>query len=172
MKDRYTLLADANNEKFKAYFEQLFSEANLPGPDYYEFAKMVEAMAALPDERTRYVTAFAGLKVQGLDKEKLVSSAQQYLQLLDNDAAYFSNTINATLHEKVEMEKQQLEEKSKRIQELTREIQDLNNEIAVIGNEIKENEEKIASNSSGYNMELERFKAKISDDLNKINQMI
>jgi uncharacterized protein YoxC len=163
---------DTINAKFKTYFEQLFSEANLPGPGYYEFSKMVEAMMSLPDERTRYLTAFAGLSVQGLDKSKLVKSAQQYMQILNNDAENFNNTINATLHEKVEMKKQQLEEKSRRINDLTREISDLNNEIAAIGNEIKENEEKIGANVSGYNNELERFKAKISDDVNKINQMI
>src|SRR5689334_3157398 len=59
----------AGNSKFAAYFDKLFSEANIPGPDYYEFSKMIEVMKAVPDEQVRYTTAFAGLSVQGLDKQ-------------------------------------------------------------------------------------------------------
>jgi len=57
--------------KFAAYFDKLFREANLPGPDYFEYSKMLEAMQAVPDEQVRFITAFAGLSVQGLDKQKL-----------------------------------------------------------------------------------------------------
>ncbi len=73
------------NEKFKSYFDRLFQELNLPGPDYYEFSKMVDAMASIAEERTRFISAFAGLTVQGLSKEKLLQSAQTYLQLLEED---------------------------------------------------------------------------------------
>ncbi len=41
-------------------------------------------MQVVPDEQIRYITAFAGLSVQGLDKQKLLTTASQYLQLLEN----------------------------------------------------------------------------------------
>ena len=81
---------NADADKFNHYFNKLFEEANIPGPDYYEFSKMVEAMRSIPDEEARYVAAFAGLNVQGLDKTRLLSTASEYLQLLDKDAANFS----------------------------------------------------------------------------------
>src|ERR1700733_13618110 len=74
------------NSKFIRYFDKLFSEANIPGPDYYEFSKMIEAMNDIPDERARLCAAFAGLNVQGLNKLKLLSTAGDYLKLLDEDA--------------------------------------------------------------------------------------
>lgn len=160
------------SEKFNAYFSKLFQDSNMPGPDYYEFSKMVDAMQIIPDEKTRYLSAFAGLSVQGLSKDRLVESAAQYLKILDADAENFNSTLNVALQDKVEQKRKQLEEKSKRIQELTREIQDLNNSILVLGNEIKENEEKIKDNQSGYSSELQKFKSKIEQDVQKIKTIL
>ncbi|MDQ6815480.1 MAG: hypothetical protein M3040_17245 [Bacteroidota bacterium] len=163
---------EASLEKFKTYFDNLFKDANLPGPDYYEFSKMIEAMQSIPEEKTRFLSAFAGLSVQGLNKEKLLESAEQYIYILNADAENFNASINAALNEKVEFKKKQLEEKSQRIQELTREINDLNNEIMVIGNEMKENEEKINSNLHGYGAESEKLKAKIEANIQKIRNLL
>jgi hypothetical protein len=162
----------AGSEKFKQYFTTLFQEANMPGPDYFEFTKMIEAMKTVPEEQQRYLGAFAGLSVQGLDKAKLVSSANDYLKILDNDAKNFNSTVDATINEKVQAKKTAVEEKGKRIQELTREITDLNNQMQLLTAEIKENEEKIKNSTGSYTAELENMKQKISNDIAKINKYI
>ncbi|MGF7473722.1 hypothetical protein WFJ45_23560, partial [Salmonella enterica subsp. enterica serovar Minnesota] len=69
------------------------------------FTKMIEVMRSIPNEQIRYTTAFAGLTVQGLDKQKLLSTAAQYLQLLETDAANFNSTVDAALQEKVHEKK-------------------------------------------------------------------
>lgn len=162
----------AANSKFAAYFDKLFSEANIPGPDYYEFSKMIEVMKAVPDEQVRYTTAFAGLSVQGLDKQKLLSTAAQYLQLLETDAANFLNSVDTALKEKVHEKKKMMEEKEKRIQQLTQEISNLQNELITLQGEIKENEEKIEANTGGYKYESEAFKSRIAFDIEKIKRYI
>ena len=162
----------SGSDKFKQYFANLFQEANMPGPDYFEFTKMVEAMKTVPEESNRFNGAFAGLSVQGLDKEKLLSSANEYMTILDADAKNFNATIDATVNEKVQAKKIALDEKGKRIQDLTREITDLNNQMQLLTAEIKENEEKIKNSSGGYLVELENMKAKISNDITKINKYI
>ena len=167
-----TYVSSDKSEKFNAYFSKLFQDSNMPGPDYYEFSKMVDAMQMIPDEKTRYISAFAGLSVQGLTKDRLVESAAQYQKILDADAENFNSTLNVALQDKVELKRKQLEEKSKKIQDLTREIQDLNNSILVLGNDIKENEEKIKDNQSGYASELQKFKSKIEQDVQKIKTIL
>jgi hypothetical protein len=160
------------SSKFKDYFEKLFNEANIPGPDYYEFSKMIEVMKAVPDEQVRYITAFAGLTVQGLDKQKLLSTAAQYLQLLDTDAANFHSSVDAALQEKVHEKKRSMEEKNQRIQQLTQEITSLQHELLLLQNEIKENEEKIEANTGGYKSESEAMRNRIAADIEKIKRYI
>src|SRR5215207_2111901 len=96
-----TLPVRESSEKYCAHFEKLFGEANAQGPDYFEFAKMTEAMAGIPDEKARYAAAFAGLRVQGMDKEHLLGTAAHYLQVLEQDARDFDNSLTAALNEKV-----------------------------------------------------------------------
>jgi hypothetical protein len=166
----YTI--QVSSSKFKDYFEKLFREANLPGPDYFEYGKMLEAMQALPDEHVRFITAFAGLSVQGLDKQKLLSTAAQYLQLLETDAQNFHSSVDAALQEKVIEKKRQMEEKEKRIQQLTQEISVLQNDLLNTQAEIKENEAKIEANTGGYKYESEAMKNRIARDIEKIKTYI
>ena len=161
-----------DKDKFKHYFNTLFEQANIQGPDYYEFSKMIEAMNSIPDEKARYAAAFAGLKVQGLNKETLLSTASEYLQILDTDALNFNSTIDATLHEKVVCKKQEIEQKNKRIQDLSQEIAELQNNIIVLENEIKDNEQKLENNSNCYQRESLNMKNMIASDIEKIKRHI
>ncbi len=160
------------DDRFVQYFEKLFKDANLPGPDYFEFSKMIDAMNSIPDERSRYAAAFAGLSVQGLDKAKLMSTAAEYLRILNADAANFGSTVDAALQEKVFLKKKQTEEKAMRIQQLKSEIDELYRQIELLTGEIRENEEKIESNSGSYKRESDTMKMRIEKDIEKIKQHI
>jgi len=154
------------------YFDKLFSDANIPGPDYFEFSKMVAALKAVPDEFTRYSAAFVGLQAQGLTKEKLLSTAQEYLKVIDTDATHFHSTVEAALQEKVQNKKAEAEEKANRIQTLSKEINELQNQIAALQAEIRDSEQKITGRSGDYTVESTARKQQIAADIENIKQYI
>lgn len=162
----------ATDHRMVEYFDKLFSDANIPGPDYFEFSKMVAALKAVPDEFSRYCAAFAGLQVQGLTKEKLLSTAEEYLKVLDTDAAHFHSTVEAALQEKVQNKKAEAEEKATRIQALTKEINDLESLIAALQAEIRDSEQKITGRSGDYTSESADRKQQIAADIERIKQYI
>jgi len=161
-----------NNDKFRQYFDKLFADANIPGPDYFEFSKMIAAMSSIPDEKARYSAAFAGLQVQGLDRQKLLSTASDYLRVLETDAGNFHSTVDAAIQEKVTGKKKEMEDKEQRIRQLSEEINGLQQQIALLKNEVRDNEQKIEQSTGGYKAAMENMKSRILLDIEKINRFI
>jgi hypothetical protein len=164
--------APPGDQRFAAHFDKLFADANIAGPDYYEFARMIIAMQVIPDERSRYVAAFAGLQAQGLDKDKLLSTAGQYLHVLGEDAESFQRTVDAALQEKVQSRSLEAEEKSRRIQTLSNEIAELQTQIGAMQKEIRENQQKLEASRAAYSAESERRRLQIQTDIEKINHFL
>jgi hypothetical protein len=163
--------ASADN-RMAEFFDNLFMEANIPGPDYFEFSKMVAALKAVPDEFSRFCAAYAGLQVQGLTKEKLLSTAEEYLRVLDTDATRFHSTVEAALQEKVHGKKAAAEEKSERIRALSKEISELQAQIVALQAEIRDSEQKITGRSGDYTAESAARQQQIAADIEKIKQYI
>jgi hypothetical protein len=164
--------------KFMQHFDGLFDKANLPGPDYYEFAKMCQAMSALSDD-TKFTAAFSGLQVQGLTKVKLLESAQHYIAIIDEDATKFNTAIDqkilADVKQKrdiIEKKKQALTEKVKLIAQLQAELETDNKEIVTLTSDTNDQERKATEKGAIYKQACQMKKDQISGDLTKINTYI
>jgi hypothetical protein len=170
----------ADISKFTAHFDDLFDKANLPGPDYYEFSKMVKAINAPGmSEDMKMTAAFAGLGVQGLTLEKLTSSAQKYVEIIDQDAQQFSATLNGKINSELESKKQSakqltdnLIEKERVISKLQQELADDRLSIERINSEVIEQENSIASKAASYTQACEARKNEIASDMQKINSYL
>lgn len=164
--------------KFMQHFDELFDQANLPGPDYYEFAKMCQAMSALPDD-TKFNAAFSGLQVQGLTKVRLLESAQHYIAIIDEDAAKFNTAIDqkilADVKQKratIEKKKNALNEKVQLIAQLQAELNTDTVEISTLTLDADDQERKATEKGIIYKQACQLKKDQISGDLAKINNHI
>lgn len=162
----------AADDRYAEHFDKLLRDANIPGPDYYEFARMIAVMQGIPDEAARYNAAFAGLQVQGLNKQQLLDTASEYLRVLLTDAGQFQATVDASYQEKVRGKEGEATEKAARIQALSQEILQLQQQIGVLQDEIRTSKEKLAGGNSAYTAESRRREQEIRRDIEKINQYI
>ena len=171
-----------NNEqdlsKFNDHFNDLFDKANLPGPDYYEFNKMCQAMATLSDD-VKFPAVYGGLQVQGLDKKKLTESAAHYINIIDEDQKKFNGAIDAQILGEANKKKATILEKAKKlgekealIKQLQEEIANDTVEITKLNTEAADLERKANEKSTIYKNACDARKASITSDIAKINTYI
>jgi chromosome segregation ATPase len=175
-----TSLNSEDIEKFEKHFDSLMNGANLPGPDYFEFCKMMDALEnSVPDEKTRYTAVFASLSVQGLNKDTLINSAAKYKTVIQDDKTKFELAVNDKLKGEVESRKTQLKDlenkivqNSEAIKKLTQEITDAQSKMQTLSAEVGEKESKIKTNLDGYTIACEAMLNKINLDIQKIQSLI
>lgn len=168
-------LTNEEMDKFAQHFEGLLKGANLPGPDYYEFTRVMDTLAGpIKDEATRIAAAFQSLAVQGLTKEKLFSSAQQYIDIIEKDREGFQAAVDSKAQEEITARKQRLADLEKdiknasdQINQLTAVIAKSKNESSQLQTEITETETKIKRNESAYQAACDAVINKIKMDIEK-----
>ncbi|MDB5035016.1 MAG: hypothetical protein JWQ98_2257 [Chlorobi bacterium] len=169
-------LSKEDVDKFEKHFSGLMDRANLPGPDYYEFFKMMETLEAhIPDEGARMAAVFATLSIQGMTKEKLLESAGVYGRLIDEDSVQFHKAIADKDASEVEGRQQnikdlegKIQKNAEQIQALTKQITEFQTQIAALTKEAGLEKQRIEINSSAYRIASQAMSAKIQSDIQKI----
>ena len=159
---------------------EAIDKANIDGFDYYEFAQMLQALKpTLPSEQTLFQTAYTSGKVMGATKEKLIQTANVYLDVLNKKAQEFENACQAKIDELVTGREKELknmegmiQEKAAAIQKLTEEINQMTAQKTQITNEIGENKVKIETKRNNFKATLQVFTGRIQGDIEKINRYI
>ena len=163
-------------DKFEKHFDKLFDQANLPGPDYYEFMKMMETLEAhIKDEKARISATFASLTIQGLTKDKLVETANKYKEIITSDKVQFEKIANQKSEQEIGQKRKDLKgleetivRNSEMIQKLTKEITEAQTALGSLKAIIGEEEQKLARNKQGYLFACEAMLKKITEDIQKI----
>ncbi len=173
-------LSQADLGKFVKHFEQLFDNANLPGPDYYEFWKMMDTLEAhIPDENARIQAVFATLSMQGLNKPSLIDSAGKYKTEILRDKSNFEAAVQQKSDAEISGRRssiQQMEsdaaQKQQQIAQMQKEIEASGQQIAQLQAEIAAEEAKIAASQQGYLAACNAMMSKIDGDVQRFQQQL
>lgn len=158
-------------EKFRAYFKDLYDRANMQGPDFYEFNNMTEAMGQVIADDVKYPSVFAGFG-GALTKEKLLSSAQQYLDLVQRDVKDFDNSLQQAVKAKVSDRRSLIEAKAQEIKKMQEKIAALNNEIIELNKLAQDEETRLQAEKQAYHQQSEQLQLRIKSGVEKINRYI
>ena len=155
------------------WLKDLWEKRNLPGPDYYELIKSIKSLDNQPlPEQTKFISIFAAFVAQGVTKEKLIETANEYLAMFDTKLNEFKQAHQgATDKEIVTRQKRQaeLEARQKALQE---EMMKNANEIAQLNSEINDVGGKLNAKLQSFENMINNEKLMIQSNVQKINQYI
>ncbi len=173
-------LNESDLAKFEKHFEELFDKANLPGPDYYEFWKMMDTLEAhLPDDNARIKAVYAALQIQGLNKVSLLDSAGKYKEVIVQDKNNFESAVRQKSEAEISRRQQQIEaleaerqHKQKQIEQLQLEVTAWAEKIGGLQQELGAEQAKIDNAQRGYLAACNAMIAKIEGDVQHFQQVI
>ena len=172
----------AFDAKFHEYLLGVIEKSNLDGVDYYEFNKSKKNLDNAPGftEQMKYQSAFGVLQAStNLTKERLLETADHYLNILDNEEKDFeaskkskiASDVTSRMNNVAEKEKM-ITSKSEEITRLQADIAQLRNEMSTLQNEAQNEQFKIESTAKNFKYTLETVKAQIVSDKTNIQTFI
>jgi len=158
------------------YFERLIDEANAKNPlfqgtDFKEFVDSKVDIDDIADEAIRYRTAFNVLKSTGLTKQKLLSTGQEYLNLIGRDLNAFQGAHAQQYKKEVGQKEQLIQKKAEELQALTQRINALKSEINQLTQEINVTKDKLNTTKNSFLLAGEKKQKEIETELQKIAQL-
>ena len=157
------------------YFERLIDEANARNPlfqgtDYKEFVDSKLDIDDIQDEALKYQTAYNVLKSTGLTKEKLLSTGQEYLNLIGRDLNAFQSAHAQQYQKEVRPKEELIQNKAQELQTLTQRLNTLKAEINQISQEITLTKDKMNTTKNSFLLAGENKQREIQTELQKITK--
>ncbi|TKK69289.1 hypothetical protein FC093_08200 [Ilyomonas limi] len=155
------------------YFEKLIDDANRTNPffqgaDFKEFVDSKLDIDDIQDEALKYKTAFNILKNSGLTKEKLLSTGQEYLNIIGRDMNAFQSAQALQYNKEVRPKEQLIQQKAEELQQLTLRINALKSEINAFTQDINLAKEKLSTTKNSFLLAGENKQKEIEAELQKV----
>lgn len=168
------------DKEIKQQLLDALEKANLPGYDYFEFIKAIDAqMTIIPSEAMRFQSSFAMASTMGVTVQTLLTSAQHYLDTLSAKEKEFISALEKHSTDAVGGKEGQIsaidsemKKMAEQIQKLTQDINLLQEQRTVLTNEISTNRIKIDTVKNNFNATLKTINDRIINDINKIKQYL
>jgi septal ring factor EnvC (AmiA/AmiB activator) len=153
---------------------------NQEGFDYLEFKNALKSLdKMIPDEATRYKSAFEMGKTMGLTKDSLIQYANLYINVLEAERKKFNDAVENQKSTKIQERAQQLDEmeaqiaqKEELIKKLQGEIEQIKKSLTTVKQEIDESASKIDQRNAQFQASFALVYNQIAGDIEKIKQHI
>jgi hypothetical protein len=162
--------------KFTDILLGAMDKANLDGFDYLEYKKSLQSLQKMNMvEATAYQSAFAMAQTMGATPEKLINSAQHYLQALKEEEEKFNgalanqqqNRIGAKKQEQGQLQ-QTIKNKEAQIQKLQKEIQEHQAKLGKLDKEISSSVNSIENTKNDFVASYKNLVQQIQNDVEKM----
>ena len=168
------------SEKFMNIFLQAMDSNNLDGFDYLEFKQSLNNLESMQmTEATKYKSAFAMAKTMGVTTEKLVQSANHYLEILSNEDKKFQAALAKQRAKQIGNRESEItelgkliEEKKKQIAQLQKDIAAHEKTMAVRKKEIDQSTSKVEKTNADFQVTYKSIVGQIEKDVKQIKQYL
>lgn len=166
------------NDKFLNVLFSAIEKNNQEGFDYLEFRNSLQSLKEMNmDEATRFKSAMAMAKSMGASMATIVTSGQQYLQVLKSEQGKFDEAMKNQRAQQIGNKEQQMEElsnsvkaKEEEIKKMQQEIEQTKQKYVELSQQIKDATRHIESTKNDFVASYESLAGQIQGDLNKIQE--
>ena len=163
-------------DKFLEVLFGALSSSNHEGFDYMEFKDFLRSLANVPmDDSTRIKSAFATAQTMGATKEKIITSAREYLKLLSNEQTKFQEALvgqkerNLTgKQNEIKQLEQTIKSKESEIEKLKSDLVAHRSQIGVLEKDINAASEKLAQTANDFEATYQALVGQIQGDVKNI----
>jgi len=152
-------------DEFYKTLEKALRKSAGDGFDYLKFKDTLKKMAShVPEEAARYAAAGASAESMKMSADDLISSAQDYIAVLDKQEALFKDAQSDI---QTEVDKDEADLKT-----INKQIADLESQKAVLEAEIADNTKKINEDKASFDAGYDKLASEIKQDISKIKKYL
>ena len=167
-------------QKFLNVLFKAMEQNNLDGFDYLEFKNSLNSLKKMPmDEPTRYRSAFAMAQTMGANPEKLIQTAEHYLNVLKQEENKFEQALVKQKDlqintKKVEIRKleDEIKAKAQQIKKLTEEIERDQKKMTQLQSQIQNASVKVESTKSDFIVSYNALVGQIHQDVENMKNFL
>lgn len=168
------------NEKHIELLMSALENNNIDGFDYLEYKNsLLSISSVITDESMRFKSAYEMAKTMGMDKKKLLDSANFYLNILSGEQKKFMDALENQKARQIETRvntignlEKNIAEKKKMIENLNNELESISGQMLKLKQEINEEVQKIETTNKQFLASYNHVTGQITGDIEKINQNI
>lgn len=167
-------------QEFSDILFKAMEQANPAGFDYMEFKQSLQSLKKMQmDDATRYQSTFAMAQTMGATPEKLMQSAQQYLDVLKSEEQKFAQAVNnqrtkliGNRQGEIGQLEQTIQSKAEQIKRLNEEIEGHKKQVGQLQKEISEATVKVETTQNNFTASYNALSGQIVADLENMKQFL